>query len=84
MRRFSFACAAFCLAVAAPAAATPAKADPFHLIRWSDTGFCQIWDEGIPTVPWPGNYAVVSATVPDFLAALDVKWHMLQTGACSF
>ena len=83
MRRSSLLCAAT-LAIATLAASAPAKADPFHLIRWSDTGFCQIWDEGIPTAPWPGNYAVVSATIPDFLAALDVKWHMLQTGACAF
>ena len=82
MRRLSFAAA--CLAVVALSLATPAKADPFHLIRWSDTGFCQIWDESVPTAPWPDNFTVVSMTVPDFVAALDVKWHMLQAGACSF
>ena len=65
-------------------ASTPAKADPFHLIRWSDTGFCQIWDQYIPTTPWPGNYTVVSVTVPTFLDALAVKSHMLASGACSF
>jgi hypothetical protein len=55
MRRVSLLCAAAMLAVTALAASTPAKADPFHLIRWSDSGFCQIWDEGIPTAPWPYN-----------------------------
>ena len=83
MRRISLLSAAACLALASLAASTPAKADPFHLIRWSDTGFCQIWDEGIPTQPWPGNYAVVSMTVPTFLDALSVKNGMLATGACS-
>ena len=81
MRRLSLAIAA--IALSAVAASAPAKADPFHLIRWSDTGFCQVWDEGIPTMPWPGNYTVVSMTVPTFLAALDVKNGMLATGACS-
>ena len=81
MRRLSLAIAA--IALSTVAASAPAKADPFHLIRWSDTGFCQIWDEGIPTQPWPGNYAVVSITVPTFLDALNVKGSMLATGACS-
>jgi hypothetical protein len=84
MRRISFLSAAACLALAALSAATPAKADPFHLIRWSDTGFCQTWDEGIPTMPWPGNYAVVSDTMPTFVDALAVKSGMLASGACSF
>ena len=30
------------LAVMTLAASGPVKADLFHLIRWSDTGFCQI------------------------------------------
>jgi hypothetical protein len=84
MRRISLLSAAAALALASLAASTPAKADPFHLIRWSDTGFCQIWDEGIPTMPWPGNFSIVSATVPTFGDALDIKGGMLATGACSF
>jgi hypothetical protein len=84
MRRVCLLSAAAMLAVTALAASTPAKADPFHLIRWSDTGFCQIWDEGIPTQPWSGNYVVVSATMPTFLDVLTIKGNMLATGACSF
>jgi len=84
MRRISLLSAAVCLPLAALAAATPAKADPFHLIRWSDTGFCQIWDEGVPTMPWPANYAVVSATFPTFVDVLTIKSGMLASGACSF
>jgi hypothetical protein len=84
MRRISVLSAAAALAVTALAATTPARADPFHLIRWSDTGFCQIWDEGIQTAPWPANFAVVSVTMPTFVDALNVKVSMLSTGACSF
>ena len=84
MRRISLLSAAAALAVTALSATTPAKADPFHLIRWSDTGFCQIWDEGVPTMPWPGNFSVVSATMPTFVDALNVKSGMLATGACAF
>ena len=84
MRRNLLLAAAAMFAVSALSASTPAKADPNHLIRWSDTGFCQIWDEGIPTQPWPGNYTIASMTVPTFLDALSVKNGMLATGACSF
>ena len=82
MRRMSVAIAA--IALSTIAASAPAKANPFHLIRWSDTGFCQIWDEGIPTMPWPGNYAVVSTTFPTFSDVLIIKSGMLASGACSF
>ena len=82
MRRMSLALAA--IALSALAASAPAKADPFHLIRWSDTGFCQIWDDGIPTQPWPGNYEVVSMTVPTFVDALHIKNGMLWTRECAY
>ncbi len=82
-RRISILCAAAGLSLTALAASSPARAD-YHLIRWHDTGFCQIWDENIPTAPWPSNYSVVSHQVPTFVDALDLKGHMLQDGACSF
>ena len=83
MRRLSLLSAAAALTVTALSAATPAKADPYHLIRWTDTGFCQIWDMSIPTTPWPGNYVVVSQDLPTFGDALVVKGGMLASGACS-
>ena len=81
MRRMSLALAA--IALSTLAASAPAKANPFHLIRWSDTGFCQIWDEGIPTQPVAGNYTVVSTTLPTYFDALHVKNGMLWTRECS-
>jgi hypothetical protein len=84
MRRIYLFSAAAVLAVTALSASTPAKADPFHVIRWTDTGFCQVWDDGIPTAPWPSNFTVVSATMPTFLDALTVKTNMLATGGCAF
>jgi hypothetical protein len=56
MRPLALAIAA--IALSAVAASAPAMAGPYHLIRWSDTGFCQIWDEafrlsrGAATTPW--------------------------------
>jgi hypothetical protein len=83
MRRISMLCATAAIALTALAATSPAKAD-YHLIRWNDTEFCQVWDNTIPTAPWPSNYSVVSHSVPTFIDALDVKDHMLHHGHCSF
>ena len=83
MRRISMLCATAAIALTALAATSPAKAD-YRLIRWNDTGFCQVWDKSIPITPWPSNYSVVSHSVPTFLAALDVKDHMLHHGRCTF
>jgi hypothetical protein len=83
MRRLSVVCAAAGIAVTAFAAASPAEAG-FHLIRWQDTGFCQIWDESIPTVPYPSNYTHVSLSLPSFGDALIFKEDLLRSGGCSF
>jgi hypothetical protein len=81
MRRISMLCAT--AAIAVTALAVPAKAD-YRLIRWHDTGFCQVWDKSFPVAPWPANYSVVSHSMPTFTAALDVKDHMMHRGHCSF
>ena len=83
MRRFSMLCAAAGLAAAAFVAASPAEAG-YHLIRWHDSGVCQIWDESIPTTPWPAGYHRASASVPTFLDALALKDHALKAGHCSW
>ena len=83
MRRFSVLCAAAGIAAIAFAAASPAEAG-YHLIRWQDTGLCQIWDESIPTTPWPAGYHRASATVPTFLDALAMKDSALKAGHCSW
>ena len=83
MRRISMLCAAAGLAIAAFAATSQAEAG-YHLIRWQNGGFCQIWDESIPTTPWPSDYTRVSATVPTFLDALVLKDHALKDGHCSW
>jgi hypothetical protein len=84
MRRLSLLCATAGIAVTAFAAVSPAQA-AFHLIRWQDTGFCQIWDESVPTIPWPANYTVIiGSEVPTFGDALVYKDGLLRDGTCSF
>jgi len=84
MRRI-FALSAFAaIGLGALAASSPAESS-FHLIRWQDTGFCQIWDQSIPTAPYPGNFAViVGSEVPTFGDALIYKDGLLRNGTCSF
>ena len=71
------------LAVTAFLATTPANA-AFHLIRWQGNGFCQVWDESIPTTPWPADYTVVSESVPTFVEALALKEGLIRAGTCTF
>src|SRR5258708_35527620 len=78
MRRIFALCAVAGIGFAALAASSPAQAS-FHLIRWQDTGFCQIWDQSIPTAPYPGNYTViVGSEVPTFGDALVFKDGLLR------
>ena len=83
MRRISILCAAAGLGLAALVATSPAQA-AFHLIRWHGTGFCQVWDQSIPTKPFPSDYRTVSAPVPTLLEALAVKEGLLRRGTCAF
>ena len=84
MRRIFGFCAVAAIGFTALAASSPASA-AYHLIRWQDTGFCQIWDQNIPTAPYPGNFRViVGSEVPTFVDALVFKDGMLRSGACSF
>lgn len=83
MRRIFMLCAAAGLGLAALAAASPAEAS-FHLIRWDGSGYCEVWDQGIPTKPFPSDYKTVSAPVPTVVEALAVKEHLLRKRVCVF
>jgi len=74
-------CAAAGIAAAALAVTSPAQA-AFHLIKWSGTGICQVWDDSVPTKPFPSDYRVVSGPVPSFDAALAVKSGLMKRGVC--
>jgi hypothetical protein len=82
MRRVFALCAASSLALSAVAMTGTAQAAPFHIIKWSGNDLCQIWDNGVPTKPMPGNYKAVSKPVPTFEAALAVKGGLMKKGVC--
>jgi hypothetical protein len=80
MRLFAL-CAASSVALSA-LAFSPAQAAPFHVIKWSGNDLCQVWDNGVPTKPWPADYKTVSKPLPTFDAALGVKTGLLKKGVC--
>ncbi|MGE5158984.1 MAG: hypothetical protein ACM3OF_12670 [Gemmatimonas sp.] len=86
MRRANVICAAAVLALSAAAMVSPVQASPYQLIRWDNTGVCQVWDEGwsMKPVRWPSDYKVVGKPAPTFAAALAVKNGLLKHGACKF
>jgi hypothetical protein len=83
MRRLSILCAAAGIAVTAFAAMAPAQA-AFNVIRWQNTGFCQVWDHGLPIKPWPSDYRTVSHRVSTFDHALAVKGYLTRKHVCTF
>jgi hypothetical protein len=85
MRRATALCAAAGIAVAAFAVASPAQAG-YYLIRWDNTGVCQVWSESFTMKPmrWPADYKVVSKPMPTFTDAMAAKEAMRQKGNCNW
>jgi len=85
MRRVTTLCAMACIAVSALAVVSPAQAG-YYLIRWDNTGVCQVWDESFQMKPprWPSDYKVVSKPIATFTAALDAKEKLRQHGDCTW
>jgi hypothetical protein len=82
MRRLSILCAIAGLGFTALAAASPAQA-AFHVIRWHDTGFCQVWDNSLPTAPWPAGYTTITHRLATFDHAMAVKGVLVRKGTCT-
>jgi hypothetical protein len=84
MRLVTALCAAAGIAVSALAVAGPAQAG-YYVIRWDNTGICQIWNEDLRYKPmqWPSDYKIVSKPVPTFSAAMDVQLKMRQQRHCT-
>jgi hypothetical protein len=78
MRRVTALCAAVGIAVstlAAPAmAARHAPEAGYYVIRWNDTGICQIWNTDLRYKPveFFSKHKVVSKPVPTFVAATNI------------
>ena len=84
MRRATALCAAAGIAASSLAVVSPAQAG-YYVIRWDNTGICQIWSEEMSSKPlrWPSDYKVVSKPVPTFTAAAAVQEKMRQQRHCT-
>jgi hypothetical protein len=84
MRRVTALCAAAGIAMSAFASLSPAKAAPWSLLRYDNSGYCQIWDDGVAFKPWkwPSDYKVVSKPVPTLSAALSLREVLAKKGKC--
>ncbi|EJN10731.1 hypothetical protein PMI42_05986 [Bradyrhizobium sp. YR681] len=69
---------------AAPVSASPAPG--YYVIRWDNTGICQVWNEQLHYKPlqWgPSTYKVVSKPVPTFTAASDIQIKLRAERRCA-
>ena len=72
--------------IAASAFTVPAFAQAgYYVIRWDNTGICQIWNEDLRYKPtqWPSTYKVVSKPLSTFAAANDVQLKMRAERRCT-
>ena len=79
MTRLSLAVCALALATVA---ASPAQAS-FKVIKWS-SGFCQVWDNGIPTMPFPPDWRRVSRNHKTWTGAYSAKMRLMHRHVCTF
>jgi hypothetical protein len=84
MPRFTTFCIAAASAAAALMAAAPAHAG-YYIIRWDNTGICQVWSDVLLFKPieWPSSYKVVSRTIPSFNDAVTAQVRLRQQGRCT-
>ncbi|HZR89763.1 MAG TPA: hypothetical protein VFB02_23420 [Bradyrhizobium sp.] len=82
MRRFSILSAIVGIAALSCA---PAQAAGYYVIRWENTGICQIWNQDLTQKPWewPSHYKVVSKTFPTFADAMAVQLQMREKRSCT-
>ena len=85
MRRATALCLATSFAIAAIVVARPAEAAGYYVIRWENTGICQIWNEDLQQKPmqWPSTYKVVSKPAPTFAAAMAEQQQMRTQRLCT-
>ena len=83
MRRVTALCAAAGIAASALVIAAPAEAG-YYVIRWDDTGICQIWNEELQYKPvqWFSHYKVVSKPVATFNDAVNIQLQMREKRSC--
>lgn len=87
MRRLTTLAAAAALtaaSLATPALAAPAAKTCYYVIRWENTGICQIWNTELQSKPleWPSSYKIVSKPVPTFVEATNIQLKLRDERRC--
>jgi hypothetical protein len=72
--------AAAATAVVASLLPAPAGANPYRVVRWHGSNFCQVWNYGVST-PW-GWYDIVSYPKATFNDALQTQQRFWHKGLC--
>jgi hypothetical protein len=87
MRRVTaLAVAAAILASTAAIARPMPQQSGYYVIRWENTGVCQIWNTNLQEKPihFLSDYKVVSKPVPTFTEAAAIQEKMRVSRACTF
>lgn len=84
MRRITALTAVALIAVSTSAIARPAPSG-YYVIRWDNTGVCQIWNTTFQEKPvhFLSDYKVVSKPVPTFTDAAGVQEKLRQAHRCT-
>ena len=85
MRRVLALCAVAGIASSVFAVPASAKAG-YYVIRWDNTGICQVWNEDLQYKPLQigvSTYKVVSKPMPTFQQASDVQIKMRAERRCT-
>ncbi|MBP0109533.1 hypothetical protein [Bradyrhizobium vignae] len=85
MRRVFALCAV--AGIASSVFAVPASAKVgYYVIRWDNTGICQVWNEDLQYKPFQigvSTYKVVSKPLPTFQQASDLQIQMRAERRCT-
>jgi len=79
MNRWTLAVCALTLGVLA---VSPANAS-YKVIKWT-SGLCQVWDNGIPTMPIPGDWKTMSRNYKTFGGALRKEHRLIAARKCGW
>ena len=86
MRRITALAAATALALpTAAAVARPMPPSGYYVIRWDNTGVCQIWNTELKEQPvhFMSDYKVVSKPVPTFTEAAGIQEKLRFAHRCT-
>jgi hypothetical protein len=86
MRRVTALCAAALVVASSAAVARPMpQQSGYYVIRWDNTGVCQIWNTDLQQQPlrFFSDYKVVSKPVPTFAAANAIQEQMRMSRSCT-